>query len=554
MSAAGEAAIEVSSPSGERRTVRISESPFCVGRGDEGNHLVIADDRVSRKCAAICVEGNGYVLEDRGNRRGVFVNGGKVTRQTLQHGDVIGFGVDVPVTLIFQTSAGSPSVEKLVSRMDSMSGEADVSGGLAKLNLLLEATRLLHSQLPLEAVLDAMLDRALSVTDADRAMFLEADASGGLQRRLARRRGQQRLAPETFVPSKTAVELARTRKSGVITEDLELADALLQSAQSIVSQALRAVVAIPLYGMGHSATASSGDTAPSQRLLGVMYLDSQRRAAFSKLDRQLLDALAIECASVLNNARLVKLEQERQRVEQELGIARDIQQALLPRGSREFPHLTISGINIPCYEVGGDYFDIFPINTESVGFLIADVSGKGLGAALLTTMLQGAFSGVSSGAEPQRVFQHINSLLCDRTDVGRFATLFYGSLGPDGTLTYLNAGHPSPLILRRGAVRNLFTEGALPLGLIPEAEFSVVREQLEPGDTLVLFSDGITEAQNKNGEFFGETRFETMLAPEHTTALDALKKTIVQSVQEFTGTVSQADDVTVLLARYRAPA
>jgi serine phosphatase RsbU (regulator of sigma subunit) len=481
------------------------------------------------------------VVEDRGNRRGVVVNGRKVARQVLQHGDVISLGSDVPLTLVFQSAAGA-------------SAEADfASGGLAKLNLLLEATRLLHSQLPLEAVLDAMLDRALTVTDADRALFLDAGASGTLERRLARGRGARRLAPETFVPSKTAVDLALKQRSGVVTEDLELADQALQSAQSIVSQRLRVVVAIPLFASSGSDTADSPDSAPQRRLLGVMYLDSTRQAAFSKLDRQILDALAIECASVLNNARLVKMEQERRRVEQELGLARDIQQALLPRGFRNFPHLTISGINIPCHEVGGDYFDIFPVGKDAVGFLIADVSGKGLGAALLTTMLQGAFSGMSSGADPERVFRHINSLLCERTDVGRFATLFYATLKRDGTLTYLNAGHPSPLLVRNGGVKNLFTEGALPLGLIPEADYAAVREQLEPEDMLVLFSDGITEAQNKSGEFFGETRFEAMLKGQQSAALDQLQQTIVKSVQEFTGMVSQADDVTVLLARYRLP-
>jgi serine phosphatase RsbU (regulator of sigma subunit) len=306
--------------------------------------------------------------------------------------------------------------------------------------------------------------------------------------------------------------------------------------------------------MSRTDVADTPDKAPQRRFLGVMYLDSQRRAAFSKLDRQILDALAIECASVLDNARLVKLEQERQRVEQELGIARDIQQALLPRGARSFPHLSVSGVNIPCNAVGGDYFDVFRVGKDAVAFLIADVAGKGLGAALLTTMLQGAFTAMSSGAAPERVFDHINSLLCERTDVGRFATLFYAMVDREGNLTYLNAGHPSPLILRQGAVKNLFTEGALPLGLLPEAEYAPVRERLEPGDTLVLFSDGITEAQNSSGEFFGDTRFEKLLTDQHETPLEELQKTIVQSVQDFTGLPSQADDVTVLLARYRVPA
>ena len=171
-----------------------------------------------------------------------------------------------------------------------------------------------------------------------------------------------------------------------------------------------------------------------------MYLDSQRPAAFSKLDRQILDAIAIESASILDNARLVEHERARQRIERELGIARDIQQALLPRGFRNFPHLDISAMNKPCLEVGGDYFDVFPIDDKRTAFLIADVSGKGLGAALLTTMLQGALSGMTIGVEPTRVFQHINQFLCEHAEVGRYATMFFGILDRDGNLEYINAG------------------------------------------------------------------------------------------------------------------
>ena len=138
----------------------------------------------------------------------------------------------------------------------------------------------------------------------------------------------------------------------------------------------------------------------SKHFLGAVYLDSRRAAAFSKLERQILDALAVEAASILDNARLVEYERQRQRLEQELSIARDIQQALLPRGFHDYPHLTVSGVNLPCLSVGGDYFDVFPMSDDRTAFLIADVSGKGLGAALLTTMLQGALSGMTMGADP----------------------------------------------------------------------------------------------------------------------------------------------------------
>jgi phosphoserine phosphatase RsbU/P len=251
-----------------------------------------------------------------------------------------------------------------------------------------------------------------------------------------------------------------------------------------------------------------------------VYLDSRRPAAFSKLERQILDALAVEAASILDNARLVEYERQRQRLEQELSIARDIQQALLPRGFRDSPHLTVSGVNLPCLSVGGDYFDVFPMSDDRTAFLIADVSGKGLGAALLTTMLQGALSGMIMGADPAGVFKHINNFLCEHAEVGKYATIFFGALGRQGDLEYINAGHPSPLLLRGGDVVEPFTEGSTPVGLIPGAEYKTARITLQAGDTLVLFSDGVTEAADPDEELFGVPRFRDALAGQHDAPLD----------------------------------
>src|SRR5208282_2745180 len=130
----------------------------------------------------------------------------------------------------------------------------------------------------------------------------------------------------------------------------------------------------------------------------------------------------------------------RQRLEQEIGIARDIQQALLPKNLREYPFLSVSGVNFPCLSVGGDYFDVFPVDDKRTAFLLADVSGKGLGAALLTTMLQGALSGMTLGVDPARVVNHVNRFLCDHSEVGRYATTFFGILDREGHLEFINAG------------------------------------------------------------------------------------------------------------------
>ncbi|MGB7848862.1 MAG: SpoIIE family protein phosphatase [Candidatus Acidiferrum sp.] len=560
--AQAEAVLEVISPDGARKYVRVTQTPFLIGRGAEtGNHLQLTDRRISRNCGAIVTEANRYYLEDRGQRRGIFVNGEKVESRALTDGDVITFGLEDSYQVIFRAATGTSdeSIPQLLTRIDHMTSSESTGGGLRKLNLLLEATSLLHSQLPLDSVLAKMIDHAVAVTDADRGLLEEAVAVEGpaermserLRVRLARRSGGQRLPPESMTPSQTAIQLAMKKELPVITEDIEQAEMNLQAAASIVAQGLRAVVVIPLYASSRASSESATNVTRGE-FLGVLYLDSKRPTAFSKLDRQILDALAADAASILDNARLVERERERQRLEQEIGIARDIQQALLPKNFRDFPHLAVAGVNFPCLSVGGDYFDVFPLEDRRTAFLLADVSGKGLGAALLTTMLQGALSGMTLGTDPARVFNHINRFLCDHAEVGRYATMFFGILDDAGKLEYINAGHPSPILLRSGTAEEAFTEGSFPVGLVPEAQFSTTTLQLEANDTLVLYSDGVTEAMDPDEQLYGTGRLRAVLLGKNEMPLDEIQKTVLESVENFARGARQADDLTMLLVRFRA--
>lgn len=556
-----ETSLEVIAADNSREFVTVAESPFNIGRGSDGDNLLqLTDGRISRKCAAIVKNGTGYRLEDRGNRYGLYVNGARVQQKALHDGDVITFGVDGSYQVIFHSTAPAASspggdVARLLTRIGSLS---EITGtgsqaGLNKLNLLLEATSLLHSQLPLESVLGTMLDHAISVTHADRGVLIEPAEDGALRVHLARGNKGETLPPESLNPSQTAIHQAIDRGTTVITEDLNLAGLDLKAAESVVVQGLRAVVAIPLYTTSR-ATSDTGAPLERGQLLGVIYLDSRRIAAFSALDRQILDALGVQAASILDNARLVQRERERQRLEQELSIARSIQQALLPQGLSDFPHFAVSGVQYPCHEVGGDYFDVVPVSEDRTAILIADVSGKGLGAALLTTMLQGALSGLAMGADPKKVFNHVNRFLCRHAEVGRYATMFIGLLGHDGTLEYIKAGHPSPLLLRQGKVSELYTEGSFPVGLIPEAEYTSAQLQLEPEDTLVLFSDGVTEAEDPDHQLFDVDGLIQAVTGQEGVPVETLQQSVLRAVREFTRGAQQSDDLTLLVVRYHRPA
>jgi serine phosphatase RsbU (regulator of sigma subunit) len=544
-----EAVLEVLVPGGERHMMRVTHTPFMIGRGAEtGNDLQLPDRRISRVCAALVYAGGVFTIEDRGQRRGLYVNGEKVDRAPLKEGDVVNFGLSDSFELVFHESADS--LPNLLDRMEDLSSSDAGTAGLRKLSLLLEATALLHSHLPLDAILGNMVDHAIALTDADRGLLLERNAKGEMRARLARQRGGKPLGVEGLEPTQTAIRYALEQKRGIITEDMEQAHVDLKAAQSIIAQRLRSLVVIPLYTFAQRRdTEAEGDVERGE-LLGILYLDSTRPAGFSALERQILDALAVEAASVMDNARMVERERERQRMEQEIGIAREIQQALLPREFETSQHLKLTGMNQSCLTVGGDYFDVLQLAPDRTAFLIADVSGKGLGAALLTTMLQGAFSGMSLGHEPADVFSHVNSFLCSHSRLERYATMFFAILGADGRLDYINAGHPSPVLVRDGKADAPFAAESFPVGLIPEATYKVESRELRPGDTVVLFSDGVTEAMDPEQQEFGMGRLKKVLESRRHESVEDVQADVLNAVSEFARGASQADDITLVVVRF----
>src|SRR5574337_361762 len=242
-----EAVLEVIEPKGTRRKVRVTHSPFLIGRTAEAvNHLQLNDTRISRQCAALVYAEGGFRLEDRGQRHGVYVNGERIQARALRQGDRITFGAPDSFELIFHAGKAEDTLPTLLSRLDQASTLAAGARDLRHLSLLLEATALMQSQMPLEEVLGAMVERALTITDAERGLLLEADDRGRLRPLVARQRGGERLPPESLAPSQTAIAHALEQKRSVVETDVSLAATELRHAQSIVAQALRSVVAIPL--------------------------------------------------------------------------------------------------------------------------------------------------------------------------------------------------------------------------------------------------------------------------------------------------------------------
>jgi steroid delta-isomerase-like uncharacterized protein len=261
--------------------------------------------------------------------------------------------------------------------------------------------------------------------------------------------------------------------------------------------------------------------------------------------------LAGEVGPVTDSLRQYRETLARVRLEQELRIAAEIQRALLPSGSYTRGHLDVAATSVPCRAIGGDFLDYFDLPDGTFSFVLGDVAGKGPPAALLSAVLQGIFAAhAGSGLTPAGTLARVNDALLRRAIDSRFATVLHAMLSCDGRLTYCNGGHNPPLLFGPHGFRHRLNTGGLIVGAFKHAMFEEETLQLDPGDTLVVFSDGVSEAQNPNSEEFGEDRLISCVEANRNLPAPHLLECILESVQQFRADATQNDDVTVFILRY----
>ena len=252
----------------------------------------------------------------------------------------------------------------------------------------------------------------------------------------------------------------------------------------------------------------------------------------------------------LEGSRLYQAALDRAKMEREVSLAGKIQQALLPKRQHAGAGFEVAAASIPCRAIGGDFFDYFDLANGEFGLVLGDVAGKGPPSALLAAVLQGIFASHSSlCGTPAETLVHVNEVLVRRAVASRFATVLYGVLSRDGRFTYSNAGHNPPLLVGPRGVQRLRT-GGLIIGAFEHARFDEETVQLEPDDVLVIFSDGITEAFNSDGEDFGDERLVSCVQASRDLEPPALVEHLLDAVHQFTGGAEQSDDLTLFILRY----
>jgi phosphoserine phosphatase RsbU/P len=521
----------------QQQTVSLNHTPYTVGRKVDRD-LVIPDPRVSREHASIVAENGEFFVVDLGSKHGTFVNGERVGRHKLVRNDRLEFGArDVAYVIFHPLHATSNTAREFLSQISGIQIAPEASD-LEKLTLFMEAARKLNTIGVLDEILVTLIDATLKLTRAERGYIFLRDADGTLNLAAGRNsKGEPLLDDKTI--SRSVLDEALISNSEYLVTDTSK-DLDVKQRHSIVAFDLRTVICMPL----RKPLVTRAGQSPDAEVIGALYVDSRFATRdITSVSQDILRAIATEAAQLIENARLVQAEEASRRYQQELSIAASIQHGLMAVNIPEVPFARLSGRNLSCKDIGGDFFDA--VNTpDGLAVVLADVSGKGVSAALLASVLQGMiYSHLGAGMPLTEIVTAVNRFFTSKHIGEKYATMVIARLRHDGELEYVNCGHIPPVwicnkeVLRPG-------HGNLPVGLLAEATYASDRCQMKPGDRLILVTDGVTEAENARGDMFESERLEVVAG--QSTSMDD----IFAAVADFCGGTPLNDDCTVVELAY----
>ncbi len=542
---------------------------ITIGRSAR-NDLCIPDPFASRVHAEVRREGDEYVLQDLGSANGTLYNGATVEgaihltaggRIQIGETEIIfddgtynsgmgatmitdNSGTSLPEATIALTSSDRTTsglleaIEGARTRPEEIAAAAvapkakqgDLLALISKVGITLLASATLNE------TLEQIVTLVFEAVPADRCLIMMRDeGSEDLRVAVARLRDRVGEVGEIRV-SRNVLDEVVIRGKSVLTSDAQHDPRF--ATGTVVLQGVRSVLAVPL--------------GVAEKVFGIIYADSPiAEGRFTEDHLKVLTTLASVAAIRVENARLVEARLERERLERELALASEIQQRFQPTAP---PHITgyeLQGISFPCYEIGGDYYDFIEREDGRLVIALGDVSGKGTAAALLMSSLHAAIHAQSASHDSLvATISAVNRYLADNIPANRFVTLFYAELDPEsGALSFLNAGHNPPLIVHAAGTVEQLASGGLPLGIKRDAEYREGRTQLQLGDVLVIYSDGVTEAVSPTGEEFGPTRLYEVVQRNVEASAAGIRDRIESSLTKFAQGTSAADDITLVIVK-----
>ncbi len=534
---------------GHTSTVALDQDRVTLGRSAQ-NQLSYPDDvGLSRQHLAIIRKDDNWFVEDLGSKNGTMLNGEPLKMQMPFHpGDRVAAGhltiefagaepfIPANTVVFVENEDTSPTTATTVeANLTAVLGTPDedlnktnVMTGNPQTWALIRAGRELAGHRPLSELFEVIMDLSMEAVMAGRGVLMTVEGNE-LRVRAARGAG--------FQISTTVRDRVLRDKKSILVRDAQL-DQHLRQHMSIVEQKVRSILAVPLQ--------------TNDRVIGLIYLDSPNHIReFSREDLNLLTVMANVAAIRIEHARLNEIEEAERALNKEMQQAAQIQQGLLPSKAPHIEGLDIAAKTVPARQVGGDYYDFITFPDGQICMVVGDVAGKGMPASLLMSSLQARVHVLFE--EPGFLAEklgRLNKATTANCPDNRFITLFMGILNPKtGELVYSSAGHNPPLLVRANGGYETLSAGGVVLGILASARYGEARIQLDKGDVLVMFSDGVTEAPNPQDEEYGDARLANLVAQIATRPAKEIVDAIHASVVEYTEGAPQADDITVMVAR-----
>lgn len=517
---------------------------ISIGRASDCT-IPIKDRYLSRKHAEIVAVPNGWMLKDLGSANGTYLNGTRVERdEILKTGDRIRLG---DTEIVFETSdrstdrfiavgdaAASPTIAIPIHDISDRPEAQDV----ARLQTLTLLARELIEDRPMDELFGFIVDRIMEHLHPSRAAIALLAPDGRSFTKVEVRRQDKTDQSELTISHTLLTEIVEEKKALAFVD--VTVDEKLRRAQSIIMQGIHSILCAPVM-IGNA-------------VVGVLYVDylfTQR--SISEDDVKLVAQIGRFAAIKLETTRLREEAIQKRIMDEELKMASSIQRRLLPAAPTGIPGFSFVGRNQPCRTVSGDYYDFAVRPNGKMYFVIGDVSGKGVTAGLMMAGLQVAFRIFSkSDPDPSTLVTQLNIALKENLPQSKFVTLFLGRLDTKtGHIEYVNAGHTPPLLLRSNGATELMDSDLL-LGVVSRAEFVNREIQLDQGDSLILFTDGVTEARNSAGFDLGSNTIADALKKLHGAPAESIATAVNDTVLTHVGDAENLDDDVTLLVVTRA--
>lgn len=540
--------------------LELNKESLSIGRSSS-NDLVFNHLSLSRHHARILQKDGGFLVEDTGSRNGTFLNGVRLRQATpLKSGDVIQLGeillrFNEPITDKLKLTDTAPALgfeatymidtdELNIKRyvQDAISGQTlmQMPGAVAGAGeniwpALNQAASTLITNYPLDKLVEVIMDIVFQAVTADRGALIMLDPKDREQLELKVVRNSVG-ADQNLQISRTIIDEVMRHQKAVLTMDAQ-SDDRFESSKSIQMQGIRSIICVPLWN--------------NRDVIGLIYIDNLiSRRTFTQSDLRLVALIANMAAVKIENSLLLEEQLEKKAIEEQLSVAAQIQRRLLPQTNPQIPSYQVYGVNRSCYQIGGDYYDFLTKENGCTAIVIADVSGKGVGAALLMAAFQASIRALAKTIEdPAELMENLNSVMKENSPPNKYITVFYGELDPiNHTFTYVNAGHNPPVFFHGKNADFLHACGPV-VGILPGVKYESRQIDLKNDDLVFLYTDGVTECQDVEGNEFGEDGIVNFLNLYHQEPADDLAQHMENHIREFSHGASLLDDTTLIFVK-----